>query len=230
MDAPEPDVPCLERNMSCIENVTSHNSEPTPSYATYMWVIIMSYLISLILPYIYRMIYAMYPIRELFNSEKFNQFYKLTGTAIAITTLVNAIVIYMLRPEEQASLSKFSNFSRNEMLKGYISSAICTPIIEEAIFRYFILLKFLPFIDFLTFIPRGKYTTYCNIITAGVIFGIAHLKRTGNLKYNSAMMIAATSGGIVYGVVTSMTGNIMASTFCHMITNSVAIFAVYYNF
>jgi membrane protease YdiL (CAAX protease family) len=92
----------------------------------------------------------------------------------------------------------------------FLSVAIVTPIVEELMFRGYIL-------DAI----NRKHSEWTAIIWSSILFGLLHL--LGGVFYAGSALI----GGLIYGWIRVRTGSLLTPIACHMIWNILALVVTY---
>ena len=92
----------------------------------------------------------------------------------------------------------------------FLSVAIVTPIVEELMFRGYIL-------DAI----NRKHSDWTAIIWSSILFGLLHL--LGGVFYAGSTLI----GGLIYGWIRVRTGSLLPSIACHMMWNLMALSLTY---
>ena len=92
----------------------------------------------------------------------------------------------------------------------FLSVAIVTPIVEELMFRGYIL-------DAI----NRKHSDWTAIIWSSILFGLPHL--LGGVFYAGSALI----GGLIYGWTRVRTGSLLPSIACHMVWNTLALMTSY---
>ena len=92
----------------------------------------------------------------------------------------------------------------------FLSVAIVTPIVEELMFRGYIL-------DAI----NRKHSEWTAIIWSSILFGLLHL--LGGVFYAGSALI----GGLIYGWIRVRTGSLLTPIACHMIWNMLALVVTY---
>jgi membrane protease YdiL (CAAX protease family) len=92
----------------------------------------------------------------------------------------------------------------------FLSVAIVTPIVEELMFRGYIL-------DAI----NRKHSDWTAIIWSSILFGLLHFLG-GSFYIGSALI-----GGIIYGWIRVRTGSLLPSIACHMMWNMLALIWTY---
>ena len=94
----------------------------------------------------------------------------------------------------------------------FISLTIAAPLVEEMIFRGYVL-------DSL----RSNYSDFYAILWSGILFGLLHWDPLFGF-YDLYQTGAATIGGFVYGWLRIRTGSLWPSIFCHSLWNGTIFF------
>ena len=148
-----------------------------------------------------------YTVKHLFRLPREQGTIGLTLKALLLDfmvgwTLYILAIFYVLEMDSvQSSIGSFIASEHFTLLKALIYFAVCVPIIEELLFRGFVL-------D----LASEAYGFWTAIIISSVLFGLVHLNPYGILN--------AFFGGLIYGYVRIRTNSLLPSIFLHSIWNA----------
>ena len=154
--------------------------------------------------------YDKYTIDHLFRLPKTLESYTLTLKALLLNFIVGwlmlwvPLIAFMFGVDSEPILSVLGSFIESDafpLLKTLLYVAVFVPIIEELLFRGFVL-------D----LALESYGSWPSIFISAVIFGIVHLNPIGVLN---AFLL-----GLIYGYVRIRTNSLFPSIFLHSMWNA----------
>ena len=166
--------------------------------------------------------YDKYTIDHLFRLPKTLESYTLTLKALLLNFIIGwlmlwvPLIAFMFGVDSEPILSVLGSFIESDafpLLKTLLYVAVFVPIIEELLFRGFVL-------D----LALESYGSWPSIFISAVIFGIVHLNPIGVLN---AFLL-----GLIYGYVRIRTNSLFPSIFLHSMWNAhieVLIFIGYWS-
>ena len=154
--------------------------------------------------------YDKYTIDHLFRLPKTLESYTLTLKALLLNFIIGwlmlwvPLIAFMFGVDSEPILSVLGSFIESDafpLLKTLLYVAVFVPIIEELLFRGFVL-------D----LALESYGSWPSIFISAVIFGIVHLNPIGVLN---AFLL-----GLIYGYVRIRTNSLFPSIFLHSMWNA----------
>ena len=158
-----------------------------------------------------------YTVRHLFRLPREPGTIKLTFKALFLDFLIGwtlyiLAIFYVLETASvQSSIGSFLISDHFTLLKTLIYLAVCVPIVEELLFRGFVL-------D----LASEAYGFWTAIIISSFLFGLIHLNPYGVLN--------AFLGGLIYGYVRVRTNSLLPSIFLHSMWNAHTVLLEFMDF
>ena len=131
---------------------------------------------------------------------------------LTLLTIIYSVVWIGIfgEPSINTDMGTYWESSSIDIALLFLSVAIVTPIVEELMFRGYIL-------DAI----NRKHSDWTAIIWSSILFGLLHF--LGGAFYIGSALI----GGIIYGWIRVRTGSLLPSIACHMVWNMLALIWTY---
>tara|TARA_B100001765_G_C19423651_1_gene302269 strand:- start:113 stop:628 length:516 start_codon:yes stop_codon:yes gene_type:complete len=154
--------------------------------------------------------YDTYVVDHLFSVPRELKSYTLTSKALLLDFIVGwlmlwvPLIAFIIGVDSEPMRSVLSSFVESDafpLLKTLLYVAVFVPIIEELLFRGFVL-------D----LASEAYSPWAAIFISSIIFGLVHVNPYGILN--------AFFGGLIYGYVRIRTNSLFPSIFLHSMWNA----------